>query len=362
MLKKLLLLLISAACCMSSAFAEEAGKLSNGATSGPTTKDIIALIVVFIVVIVFPICMATFTTVIMFRARKYVKKAKARLKFEAVRIFKPIRVPVTENAEAREQVNALYAEYAEAWIGGSTPDELRDCNGIAPSAAATEAAFETLEKMKAVPGAESDVVAVGILNVFGTFANRSQERENIHPNSFRQGGAPLSYSWLGGILTSIAAVLVFALWIFVIINFDMFWWGHLVFLAIIFFVSMCALLRFTHEAIADTIFQTPRRLLSQALNETWFCWTLKAIAAGDRVDRGFSECLKEKMASIPVYITESNGKARGWISQKDKESAESWARFDDAVRKGIRGQIAQIIYGFVLPYKVPAVYRRNFES
>lgn len=356
--KQFTLTLTALLCGAFSALAQDASK---SVLLGKEPEDTATLIVVILLLLI-PLALFVFIQVMAVRNFICARKAKVRLALEKSRVFTPIRVPAMENLAARERVNALYVEFAEKWLGETKFDVFREEDRVAPSMEATDAAFDTLAKMKAVPGVESDIVSAEMLNVFGAFANRSQQRENLHPNNFRKSGAPLYYSWFTVIGASIFALLLLALWIFIVVDTDMPLWGHLVFAVLIIMSLMNAFVIFSHISVAKTVFLTPLRLVPQALGERWFSWSIKSVAWGDEIDRGYFDCLERAIARSVFYTVDKDGKTNGWIRKGDYDAAGAMAIYGNAARKGVKAQIIQIVYGFVLPWKTLSVYRRNFES
>lgn len=324
-----------------------------------SSEDVVALVVICILALV-PIAAYIFVLVSAVIGFCCARKAKARLAFEKARIYKAIPVPSGEVLAARERANALFAEYAEKWLGGAAFDSLRDGVGIAQSGAATEVAFETLEKMKKIPEIGNDRVAADMLNVFGAFANRSQERENLHISKFR-GGIPFMYGWVTVVLAPVFAAAMLALWIFLAVGEGIPTWGHIVFAAIIIMSLLNAFVAFTNVTVAKTVFLTPRRLVLSALDERWMRFSLKALEWGAEIDRGFCAHLAESMRQCTYYYLDKNDSRYVWV-EKDHNTAFMMATYANAVKKGIRGQIIQVVFGFVIPWKTPAIYRRNFES
>lgn len=327
--------------------------------SPPTSgEDATALVVVCLLALI-PVVACVFIQVSAVRGFRCVRKAKERLATEKARIHKQIPVPAGETPEARARTEALFAEYSEKWLGGVKFDALRDGKGIASSGAATEAAFATLDAMKAVPGVGGDRVAADMLNVFGEYANRSQERENIHVSRFSASGYPLFYGWFVIVGAPIFAFAMLALWIFLGVSEGLPAWAHVVFALLVVMPLDNAFVCYTNVVASKTVFLTPRRLVAQALEERWMRWSIKALAWGKKIDRGFISHLNDALKDNTYYLIDSwNDSRRYWT---DYDAAWTTATYVDAFKKGIHWQIIQIVYVFVLPWKTPKIYRRNFE-
>ncbi|MGF0069492.1 hypothetical protein [Candidatus Spyradosoma sp. SGI.093] len=322
-------------------------------------EDATALVVVCLLALI-PVAAYVFIQVSAVRGFRCVRKAKVRLAIEQARIHKRIPVPATEAPEARARAEALFAEYSEKWLGGVKFDALRDGKGIASSGAATEAAFATLEAMKAVPGVGGDRVAADMLNVFGEYANRSQERENIHVSRFSASGYPALFGWPVVVGAPIFAVAMVALWIFLGVNEGLPAWAHVVFALLVVMSLANAFVCYTNVAASKIVFLAPRRLVAKSLEEPWMRWSLKALVWGSKIDRGFCSHLNEALRNNTYYqIDRQNDRILYWT---DYEAAWMSATYVNAFKKGIHAQIIQIVYVFVLPWKTPKIYRRNFES